>query len=234
MKSGEFLIDSCREEPSWVNSILGTNISIVTAEEYKNIDFIMDEYKVIIKNQNERPYVIPEGGSNAVGIWGYIECFMEIEKQIKDQRLPIRTIVVATGSGGTHAGLLLGKLMTKSSLNVVSFNVCDTSDFFKTKIKSIIDIFADKNDIGIKVDLGDIDIIDGYVGEGYGLITEKEIDLIKRFAQNEGIIIDPVYTAKALVGLEDKIRTGEFNEKNIVFIHTGGIFGLFGCANKFL
>lgn len=225
--------ENCVTGNYFLNLLLGSNIKYVTVEEYTNINSIMDEFKEELKNDNETAYVIPEGGSNEMGVWGYIKCFSELQKQIFDQGLPIDTIVVATGSGGTHAGLLLGKILTGSSLKVVSFNVCDSADFFKNKIRSIIYDFSNKYNLPIVINESDIQIIDGYVGEGYGQIGENETELIKDFALSEGIIIDPVYTAKALFGLKDLLQKKIWPDKNSMFIHTGGIFGIFPYHDRF-
>ena len=182
---------------------------------------------------SDKAYVIPEGGSNEIGVWGYIECFFESLNQIKEQNLNIDTIVVATGSGGTHAGLLLGKYLAESDINIVSINVCDTAEFFVNKITNICDKFSSAYNIPINIKENDIHVVDGFVGEGYGMISEKETNLIKDFAQSEGIVIDPVYTAKALVGLVDLVNKKSIPGKNIMFIHTGGIFGLFPIGDKF-
>ena len=84
------------------------------------------------------------------------------------------------------------------------------------------------DELDLKIEQKDISLIDGYVGKGYGLSSQKEIDTIKKVARAEGIILDPVYTGKAMLGLSDQIRQGRFkSNENILFIHTGGIFGLF-------
>jgi D-cysteine desulfhydrase len=220
LKTGNYLL----------NSILSAKIINVTNEEYKSIDKIMDEYTIELGENN---YVIPEGGSNEIGVWGYIECFYEILKQVHDQKINIDTIIVPTGSGGTHAGLLLGKLLSGSNIEIISINVCDSSDFFINKINDIMNRFSASYNLPLNFSKNDINIFDGFVGEGYGLIAEKETDIIKRFAQAEAIIIDPVYTAKAMLGLEELIKKGSISGKNILFVHTGGIFGLFATGEKF-
>lgn len=213
-----------------LNRILNANIINVSGEEYQNIDNIMHNYAT--KNA-KNSYVIPEGGSNEIGVWGYIECFFEILDQIEKDNISIDTIVVPTGSGGTHAGLLLGKYLAKSDIEIISINVCDSSDFFVNKISNIIEKFSLLNDISLNIAKDDIKIFDGFVGAGYGIVTDKEIKLIREFAQCESIIIDPVYTAKAMIGLDTIIKNKTLPGKNVLFIHTGGIFGLFSISEKF-
>ena len=220
VKTGNFLL----------NSILDTNIINVTNKEYQSIDERMQKYG---EELDENAYVIPEGGSNEIGVWGYIECFFETLNQIKHQNLKIDTIVIATGSGGTQAGLLLGKYLADSDIDIISINVCDSAEFFVSKIKNICDTFSSVYNIPVNINENDIKIIDGYVGDGYGLISDKETNIIKRFAKSEGIVIDPVYTAKALVGLDDLVNKESLPGHKIMFIHTGGIFGLFPIAERF-
>ena len=209
--------------------LAGADIHLITPEQYRDVERLMAQER---SRSPEKAYVIPEGGSNETGAWGYVKGFYEILEQVREQNLPIDTIVVATGSGGTHAGLLLGKLLSGSSLNVVSVNVCDDAPFFKRKISAIMKAFGEKYGHRITWSERDIHIVDGYVGGGYGVISTKEGELIRRLAEREGLVIDPVYGAKAFRGLEEKLKAGEFPGKNILFIHTGGVFGVFPYGDR--
>ncbi len=220
MPVGNYLLDK----------LLEVDVRFVTAEEYASADLIMND---LAERSSEPAYVIPEGGSNEVGFWGYINCFFEIQRQIQESKLDIDTIVVATGSGGTHGGLLLGKLLTNSALNVVSINVGDNADYFIAKIDRLMQRFAERFGYKLNWTKSAINIIDGFVGEGYGAIGAAEVDLIRRFARSEGIVIDPVYGAKAMLGLEHSLANGKIQSKNIMFIHTGGIFGIFPYGQNF-
>ena len=218
----------------FLNLLVGAKIEYVTAEEYEEIDSIMIEKSRQMEADGQKYYVIPEGGSNEVGAWGYIKCFGEILEQIEKDNLSIEAIAVATGSGGTHAGLYIGKLLNNSNIDVFSINVCDDADFFRTKIAGIINSFEKRYGNKFEFDSDDIVIYDGYVGDGYGVIGQQEVSLIKEFARKEGIVLDPVYTAKAFLGLTSIIESQQVDYKNILFIHTGGIFGIFPMAEKFI
>jgi len=128
----------------------------------------------------------------------------------------------------------LGKLMLQSKLDIFSINVCDDADFFRKKIEHIFHNFEQQYKQNVKLDTSNILIYDGYVGAGYGAISDREIQLIKKFARTEGIVLDPVYTAKAFLGLEDLIKKKKLRYKNVLFIHTGGIFGVFPMAEQFM
>jgi D-cysteine desulfhydrase len=211
----------------------GAKIKYLSREEYRNIDDIMADESQAAQKAGRNMYVIPEGGSNEIGAWGYYQCFTEIAKQTEQQGLSLDAICVATGSGGTHAGLLLGKIISRSKIDIISVNVCDDAAFFQKKILSIIRRFIRKYQLNISLSQEDILVFDGFVGEGYAQISQAEIELIRRFTRDYGIILDPVYTAKAYLGLEKLILNSQLPYQNILFIHTGGIFGIFPVADCF-
>jgi D-cysteine desulfhydrase len=208
----------------FLNSLLNANIRFVSPDEYNNVESIMQQ---TARQTSGSVYIIPEGGSNETGAWGYINCFLDILEQSKKMNQKFDTIVFATGSGGTHAGLLLGKLLTSSDINIVSVNVCNDAAFFVNKIDWIIKRFIERYGYNLNWNKNEIKIVDGFVGGGYGVIAQREADAISRFAQSEGLIIDPVYGVKALLALEEELQNKTLPGKNILFIHTGGIFGLF-------
>ncbi len=209
-----------------LNRLLGVDIKLVTKEEYKRVGEIMES---IAAQLPEPAYVIPEGGSNEVGAWGYIRAF----KEIMEQDSSVDTIVSASGSGGTHAGLLLGKLLSDSPVQILSVNVCDDEAYFVKKIDSIMQRFCSRYNYSLLWERKDIRILDGFVGSGYAQIGRKEATFIKRFAHSEGIVLDPVYTAKAMLGFEYNLKNGTIPGKKIAFIHTGGIYGTFAFSEMF-
>ena len=215
----------------FLNRLVGADVYFVNEEEYKTVDSVMER---ISESADEKCYIIPEGGSNETGVWGYIKCYEEIMLQSESMGQHFDTVVVATGSGGTHAGLLLGKILTGGTTDVVSVNVCDDAPYFQNKIGLIMDKFASKYKKTLSWSVDDIRIIDGFTGEGYGKIGEREKHLIRDFARQEGLLIDPVYGAKAMLGLLDHAEKGSMPGRNILFIHTGGVFGLFPFANMLL
>jgi D-cysteine desulfhydrase len=218
----------------FLNLLVGATIQYVTHEEYLLIDSLMGEKSREMAKKGKNFYIIPEGGSNEIGAWGYIKCFDEITEQLTIGNISIDAIAVPTGSGGTHAGLYLGKLLNKSDIDIISINVCDDAEFFRDKIYGIMKKFEQKYDQHFDIEKKNILIYDGFTGNGYGKIGDREVEVIKRFIQREGIVLDPVYTAKAYLGLEQLIEQGRLDYQNILFIHTGGIFGIFPFARQFL
>lgn len=222
------LLRGSKPEIATGNYLLGllsaVEIIIVTADEYKNADALMADYAA---KSSEKVYVIPEGGSNETGAWGYVKCFYEILNQVAAGGVKCDTIVVASGSGGTHAGLLAGKLISGSAVNVVSVNVCDDAKYFVNKIDSILNRFSEKYNVKMHWGKSDIHVIDGFVGDGYGITSGTEEELIVKLVKDEGIILEPVYTAKAFGGMIEAMKKQNLPGNNIIFIHTGGIFGIF-------
>ncbi|KAA3611299.1 MAG: D-cysteine desulfhydrase family protein [Calditrichaeota bacterium] len=202
----------------------GAEIIFITEDEYQNVDSYMEK---LAGEGNEKSYVIPEGGSNEVGSWGYAKCFFEILDQIEKQLLKCDTIVVATGSGGTHAGLLAGKKLTKSDINIVSVNVCDNAPHFRNKVDKVLEKMKKRYDLDLSWTESEINIVDGYVGEGYGQLSGAEEKLALKMVKEEGLVFDLVYGIKAFGAMLNLMSKNQFPGKDIIFIHTGGIFGVF-------
>ena len=212
----------------FIGRLVGAEFEYITPEEYMRVDDVMLGLAEKLKAKGHKPYIIPEGGSNAVGSLGYLKATEELAHQIKSLKLRIDHIVVAVGSGGTYAGLLLGKFLYDLPAQIHGINICDDESYFVKKISGLLKDMQKRYKLALKIEQKDISIIDGYVGKGYGLSSQEEIDTIKKVARAEGVILDPVYTGKAMLGLSDQIRQGRFKaNENILFIHTGGIFGLF-------
>lgn len=219
----------------FINKLLGADIRFITPEDYRNRRMeIMEELKKEMEGKGFKPYIIPEGASNGIGSFGYFNAMEEILTQEKDMGVHFDGIFIAVGSGGTHAGLLLGSKVLGSTAQIYGINVCDDENYFKDRIHEILLESNEYLDRDIQFDKSEINIIDGYVGRGYALSTPVELNFINEFARLEGIILDPVYTGKGMYGLTEEIKKGIFKDfKNILFIHTGGLFGLFPQKDLF-
>jgi D-cysteine desulfhydrase len=211
----------------FLDKMLGANIKFITADEYKNHRAkIMVDIREQLENKGHKAYVIPEGASNGIGSLGYVNTMDEILKQEKELGIKFDAIVVTVGSGGTFAGLYYGNHINDNWATIYGFNICDTKEHFQDVVINLLDEIATYTDKKISVTKEEIDIIDGYPGLGYALSQPEEIGFIHYFAKLEGIILDPVYTGKAMYGLINEIKKGRFHKhQNILFIHTGGLFG---------
>lgn len=209
------------------DKMLGAEIKFVTGEEYKNKRAeIMESIKDALEKDGYKPYIIPEGASNGVGSLGYVNAMEEILEQEKEMGIKFDAIAVTVGSGGTYSGLYYGNRINNNSAVVYGFNITETKEHFQRVVIKLLEEISQYTGRKIDVVMDDIDIIDGYVGRGYALSRPEEIEFLSYLAKLEGLILDPVYTGKAMYGLVEEIKKGTFDKnENILFVHTGGIFG---------
>ena len=218
-----------------LDDLLGATIHFITAEQYRNErQGIMEDIKKQLMVEGYHPYIIPEGASNGIGAFGYYAAMEEILAQEKQLGLSFDAIVVAVGSGGTYAGLFLAAKLLGLEKAIYGFNVCDDSEYFRRAISGILEESKEYLDSSFTFSPDEINIVDGYVGRGYAQGRPEERQMIRELATLEGVVLDPVYTGKAFYGLTEEIKNGRFQEhETILFIHTGGLFGLFPQHGEF-
>ncbi|STV72935.1 pyridoxal phosphate-dependent deaminase [Klebsiella michiganensis] len=189
----------------------------------------MEQHAESLRARGHTPYVIPGGGSNAIGALGYVSCAEELLWQSSQLRLRIDHIVHATGSAGTQAGLITGLTATHSGIPLLGISVRAPREKQEHNVWRLAQ--QTRELLGVPGELPREAVVanSDYVGEGYGLPTEGMLEALQLLAQHEGILLDPVYSGKGMAGLIDLIRKGHFRrDENVVFIHTGGSAGLFG------
>jgi D-cysteine desulfhydrase len=173
--------------------------------------------------EGRKAYVIPGGGSNPIGATGYVACAQEILSQMFEDNLRIDRVVCASGSTGTHAGLITGFQGTNSNLPVIGINVSRPKAEQEELVYDLVKQTATHVGIASQIHREAILCFGDYVGPGYSLATEQMAEAVRMLARLEGILMDPVYTGKAMAGLIDLVRQGYFNRKeNVLFVHTGG------------
>jgi D-cysteine desulfhydrase len=221
--------------PGLVGNVLldrlsGAAINWITPEEYHRRDELMAaEAKRLERTEEARVYIIPEGGSNALGAWGYVRCAEELAEQLG----PVKaTVVYPVGSGGTAAGLIAGCRMLDLPYRLIGVCVTDDRATFQRRIAEILDEMAQRYEIDVTTPPEQIEIWQDYVGLGYALSRDEELSLLHWVARLEGLLLDPVYTGKALFGLLAEIDRGAELQQPVVFLHTGGLFGLFDKAEQ--
>ena len=211
-----------------IDKLVNSRISYKTAGEYKRMDETYTLLEAKYEEEGKKTFRIPVGGSNETGLWGYINCAEELVSDFKNTGFSPEAIVCATGSGGTQGGLILGAWIHQINGQIFGINVCDNKKYFENKIGEDIDLWAKKYSLPNRAKKFHINIIEGYVGEGYGRASAEIFDTIREVATLEGILLDPVYTGKAFHGMISEIESGCLkNFEDILFIHTGGIFGIF-------
>jgi D-cysteine desulfhydrase len=188
-----------------------------------------------LRAAGRRPYVIPEGGSNATGSLGYMDCVGEIADSFAGADRLELTIVYAAGSGGTGAGLVAGVKARRLPWRVVGVNVCDDRAYVVEAIGTIVDALRERYALAFPFDRNTLEIVDGFVGRGYAKSRPEELQAITGLAREEGLVLDPVYTGKAWYGLEETLRRDRAAlGERIVFLHSGGVFGLFAKTDELL
>jgi D-cysteine desulfhydrase len=217
----------------FLDRLLGADIRFITPEQYKSRNDLMEEVAEQHRSLGGKPYVVAEGASMPVGVWGYIEAAFEIARAEESLGVRFDAIVTAAGSGGTSAGLEIGRRLHGLKASVHTVNVCDDEDYFRNTIHSLVLETVQKYGIPVDVRSEEISIMDGHVGEGYAQSTGEELDFIEDFARTEGVVLDPVYTGKAFRGMVKELEGGRLKDKkDVLFIHTGGIYGLFPMAGR--
>lgn len=221
-----------------LSELCGATVSIYSARHYRqHLDLIVETLKSrYAENFQQKVYFIPTGGSNPLGLWGYIDCYNEILEQCESAGFMPDAIICASGSGGTQGGLALGAVLSKIKIDVYGMAVCDSSDYFKQKIEHDIEGWQQEFSDKISPDLcqsAQINTLDAYIGPGYGKGFDELYVTIADVARLEGVVLDPVYTGKAFYGMLQEIKHGCLSDlKNIVFVHTGGIYGVFPFARE--
>jgi len=216
-----------------LDKILGADVRFATEYGAEALKKAMAVEAEKLRAEGHKPYCIPLGGSGALGVVGYALAAKELAEQAHALGMKIDRVYAAFGSGGTHAGLALGKKIFGLDFEVVAVNVGAVRGDGAALIAEIANEGADL--LGAAhVSAGDVTVVNDYVGEGYAIPSPEGIAAIKQVAQAEGIFLDPVYTGKAMAGLIGDIRSGKIGKNgNVVFLHTGGGPGLFVFAEHF-
>ena len=220
--------------------ILDADIRILEGEKGKVVKAaqamsVLDEAAREVREKGQRPYLVPVGGSLArgdmdrpLGAVAYVAGFAEALMQMRAAGAEPDYVVHATGSGGTQAGLVVGARALTENCRVVGISVSDPKGPFSDDVLEIARSADEALGLGLEVLAGDVVVFDEYLGDGYGAVDKAVADVIRMVFQTEGFVLDPVYTAKAMIGLVDLVKTGFFKRTDkVLFVHTGGAPALF-------
>ena len=187
-----------------------------------------------LREQGRKPYIIPGGGSNEIGALGYVACAQEMLQQLFEMELSIDHIIVTSGSTGTHAGVLTGIIGLNANIPVTGIGINRRKGPQTEAVYALCSALASKLELKYAPAMEDVIVFDDYIGEGYSRPTKEMIEAVKLVARTEAILLDPVYTGKAMAGMIDLIKKGYFGDaKNILFLHTGGSPALYAYTKEF-
>jgi D-cysteine desulfhydrase len=210
-----------------LDRLLGAEVRYCTEEEWAKVDQIMLEMAGRARVAGRAPYVIPESGASVVGALGYLSCGQEIAQQIRHGAPEFDTIAITAFSGGSQAGLLMARQLAGLRAEVVSIPIAREGERVRAYVGDVIDQARRRWGLAVTVP-DEIHLLDGYQGSGRSAVCDEDLAMVLRVGRREGIVLDPVYTAKAFGGLLDRIQRepGSLGRR-ICFIHTGGIFSIF-------
>lgn len=196
---------------------------------------VADDVANELRAAGHRPYLIPVGASNEIGAAGFVAAIEELDHQLKAQRLHVDRVVLASSSFGTQAGLCVGAKAIGFKSEITAIAIDSSRAELQKGVAEISAAVARRLGLTLAVTPDEVVAYDGYLGAGYAIMGEPEREAIALLARTEGILLDPVYTGRAMAGLIDLIRKGEFGKgETIVFWHTGGSAALFAYAEQLL
>lgn len=219
-----------------LDQLAGATISHYPQREYRARETeILTHWQQHYREQGRQPYTIPVGASDGCGLWGYIAASAELCRDFEQHQINPGHVVCATGSGGTQAGLTVGLAIQQAAATVWGINICDDADYFQHKVREDIADWQQRYpqalDTPLVLEQLSINVIDGYVGAGYGHADQGVFTTIREAARSEGLVLDPVYSGKAFHGFLQEYHRGRFDGcESVVFVHTGGVFGLLAQA----
>ena len=190
-----------------------------------------------LQTAGRKPYVIPYGGSNAVGATGYALAMIEIQAQLKALPRRVNRIIIASSSGGTQAGMAVGARITGFNGQIIGISIDKGErgpERYEAELAALANSIAAHVGSTEHFTAGDFIVNYDYLGGGYGVVGDPEREAIRLTASHEGILLDPVYTGRAMAALIDLIRRKAFpTNETILFWHTGGAPALFAYAHEF-
>jgi 1-aminocyclopropane-1-carboxylate deaminase/D-cysteine desulfhydrase-like pyridoxal-dependent ACC family enzyme len=212
-----------------IDELFGAEIVTIADRAFRD-QTLQETYDKAVAN-GRKPYLVTYGGSNPTGALGYAFAMEEFLKQ----GVEADWIVFGTSSGGTHAGLVLGQRVFGYQGKVLGISIDEPEDWLKNRVSSLASDASEKLGTRIEFKRDDVLANEEYCQAGYGVLTDGEREAVKLFAKHEGLLLDPVYTGRAVAGMIDLIRKGFFKkDETILFWHTGGQPALFAekYANK--
>ena len=208
-----------------LDELLGATVHQAVTADRAERDDLFEQVVADLRAAGRRPYPIGVGGGGVVGAAGQVRAAAEVLAQALERSIELDAVVVPSATGATQAGLLAGLRAGGSRASVVGVAVAHPPDELRSTIESLLVELGDLT--GVRVDTAEIELDGDWLGPGYGRPTPEASDASRFLARTEGILVDPIYTAKALAGLIAAVRGGRFDRRTVLFWHAGGLPGLF-------
>lgn len=215
-----------------LNHVLGASVVYADVTDLGGLEPVMAAVAQDLRSAGAKPFIIPGGGYSPVGAAGYMSLVDEVLEQAKAASIDIDALVVASGSGCIQSGLLVGLSNRKADIPVFGLTINRSIAELRPRIHHDVHETAHLLGLNLSISEGQIRVLDDYLGPGYAMTSLEGMDAIDRLARLEGLLLDPCYTGKAMAGLLD-LAAHEFRQdQNVVFIHTGGIPGIFSYSRE--
>ena len=223
-----------------LDALMGADVRLVDADADRSE--IAREIAAELTAQGKTPYVVPVGGSRAMdsmelplGAIAYANGFYELWQQAEERGWAIDHVVLATGSGGTQAGLMVGARALAPNVEVVGISISNEKNAAKKGVAEIANATASALGLDMTFTPEETVVLDDYIGEAYGVVDASVAQAIGMLARHEGVLLDPVYSGKAMAGMIDLVKKGYFEgSRGVVFLHTGGTPALFVYEEELL
>ncbi len=215
----------------FLDKLTGAEIFFMNKKNYDFVNEIMQEESEILRKKDTNVYVIPEGGSTTLGIQGYVSFIDELSLQIKWK--DIDGILLAAGTGGTAAGILAGLAKNNINKSVYVVNVLYKENVIRKKILQLAHGAVMEFNPGTEINPENLSVLNGYSEEGYKKIDREKVELVNKLFRETGILLDPAYTGKAFYAYYYNFLLRK-KKSNVLFLHTGGLFGVFGRKREYI
>lgn len=217
-----------------LSELVGAHCHFVDTETWRQLPDVFQLLETSLTAQSQTPYTIPIGGSNSLGVWGYVRMMGELKQDLQDAGIKAAHVASAVGSGGTYAGILAGIAIHELShfCSASGILVSDDKPYFDKKVSSDLAQWAKEYEISVTLPNANFD--DRFIAPGYGRAGPEIFQLIHSLAKQEGLFLDPVYSGKAFFGLLQRIKERLIEEDDVIFVHTGGLFGLMAQSDELI
>ncbi len=213
-----------------LNHVLGAKLVFADVESLAGLEPVMVRVAEELSCQGAKPFIIPGGGYSPTGALGYIGLVQELQQQSQAAGFDIDAVIFASGSGCIQSGLLLGALVTGSRFPVIGLTINRSVAELVPRIRHDVESAAAMIGVGRRLVTSDLQVLDDYIGPGYAIPSEAGMSAIAVLAKEEGLLLDPCYTGKSMAGAMDLTKHHFKPGQNVIFIHTGGMPGIFSYS----